>query len=149
FEDVLVLGEQGCQAFRFATNGQWRDVTVAAGLQDVKARQGVLADLDFTGRLDLLTVLPEERGLQVHRNLGNFYFKEGTTNSGLPTEWPGAEQVLVEDWNNEDLPGVFVTRDGKPPVFFAKQRAGAFAEPNSPADWPAGAIIATGDLNND
>jgi len=149
FEDVIVLGEQASHAFRFATNGRARDVTVAAGLQELQGRHGVLADLDFTGKLDLLTVQPDGQGLRVYRNLGNFYFKESTTNSGLPAVWPGVEQVAVEDWNDEDLPGVFATRTGKPPVFFAKQRAGSFVETNLAADWPAGSLIATGDINND
>src|ERR1043166_3016831 len=52
FEEVVMLGEQASQVFRFATNGQARDVTLAAGLQDLKARFGALADLDFTGKLD-------------------------------------------------------------------------------------------------
>lgn len=149
FEDVIVLGEQASHAFRFATNGQAREVTSAAGLQELKGRNGLLADLDFTGRLDLLTVLPDDQGLRLYQNLGNFYFKEGTTNSGLPAALPGVGQVAVEDWNNEDVPGVFVTRQAQPPVFFAKQRAGTFVETNSPADWPVGNIIATADLNND
>src|SRR5439155_22100179 len=77
------------------------------------------------------------------------YFKEDTTNSGLPTVLPGADQACVEDWNSEDLPGVFVSRDGRAPVFFAKERAGVFVQTNSPADWPLGKLIATGDLDND
>ena len=149
FEDVVVLGEKASQAFRFATNGQARDVTVAAGLQELKGRRGVLADLDFTGKLDVLTILPGGQGLQLFRNLGNFYFKDDATNSGLPAVFPGAEQTCVEDWNNEDLPGVFVTRDNQAPVFFAKERAGLFVQTNSPADWPHGTLIATGDLDND
>jgi Flp pilus assembly protein TadD len=149
FDDVIVLGEQVSYAFRFATNGQFREVTPFSGLKDVKARDGSLADLDFTGKLDLLAVLPDGAGLRVFQNLGNFYFKDNTADSGLPSAYPGAEQVVVEDWNNEDVPGVFVTRGGKPPAFFPKQRAGLFVETNSPADWPAGNAIAVGDLNND
>jgi tetratricopeptide (TPR) repeat protein len=149
FEDVVVLGEHASHAFRFATNGQAREFTMASGLQGVKGKSGGLADLDFTGRLDLLTVLPDGQGLRVFRNLGNFYFKEDTTNSGLPLVLPGAVQAAVEDWNSEDLPGVFVSRQNQPPVFFAKQRAGAFVQTNTPTDWPVGSVIATADLNND
>lgn len=149
FEDVIVLGEQVSHAFRFATNGQAREVTAAAGLQDLKGRGGLLADLDFTGKLDLLAIAPEGQGLRVHRNLGNFYFKEGTTNAGLPLELAGVEQVSVEDWRNEDLPGVLASRNGQPPVYFAKQRAGSFVQTNAPTDWPAGNVVASGDLNND
>jgi tetratricopeptide (TPR) repeat protein len=149
FEDVIVLGEQASHAFRFATNGQCREVTSFSGLNDLKARDGLLADLDFTGKLDLLAVLPDGGGLRLYQNLGNFYFKDNTADSGLPVALAGAEQVAVEDWNNEDVPGVFVARAGKPPAFFPKQRAGTFVETNSPANWPAGNAIALGDLNND
>ena len=110
FEDVVVLGEQASHVFRFATNGQFREVTAAAGLKNLKARDGVLADLDFTGKLDLLTVKPDGQGLEVYRNLGSFYFQENTTNTGLPSVVPGAEHVLVDDWQNEDLPAVYLPR---------------------------------------
>ncbi len=148
FEDVIVLGEQASHAFRFATNGQAREVTTLAGLKDLKARDGLLADLDFTGKLDLLTVRPDGSGLNLYQNLGDFYF-QNQTNSGLPAALDGAEHVAVEDWNNEDVPGVFVARAGKAPLFFPKQRAGSFVATNTPSDWPAGYCIATGDLNND
>ena len=149
FEDVLVLGEQASHAFRFATNGQFREVTSAAGLKNLKARDGLLADLDFTGRLDLLTVLPGGQGLSTYRNLGSFYFQKNTTNSGLPALLPGVERVAVEDWNNEDVAGTLVTRAGQPPLFFSKQRAGEFLQTNLTANWPAGSVVAFGDLNND
>jgi Tfp pilus assembly protein PilF len=149
FEDVIVLGEQVSHAFKFATNGQAREVTAISGLGNLKARDGLLADLNFTGKLDLLAVLPDGSGLRVFQNLGNFYLQDNTTESGLPATFAGTEHVAVEDWNNEDVPGVFVTRNGQPPAFFPKQRAGTFVETNSPVDWPAGSVIATGDLNND
>lgn len=149
FEDVIVLGEQASHAFKFATNGRCREVTSFSGLKNLKARDGLLADLDFTGKLDLLTILPDGSGLCLYQNLGSFYFKEGITNSGLPATLPGAEQLAVEDWNNTDVPGVIVARDGQPPAFFPKQRAGSFAATNPPANWPAGSVIAVGDLNND
>lgn len=148
FDDVIVLGEQVSHAFKFATNGQAREITTFAGLKNLRARDGLLADLDFTGQLDLLTVLPDGSGLSLYQNLGNFYFQK-QTNSGLPATVDGAERLAVEDWNNEDVPGVFVTRAGKPPLFFAKQRAGSFVPTNTPAEWPVGDCIATGDLNND
>src|SRR5882724_8020046 len=149
FEDVIVLGEQASHAFSFATNGRIRESTAMAGLKGLQAHDGLLADLDFTGKLDLLTVLPDRQGLRLYRNLGNSYFKDDTTNSGLPTVLAGVEQVAVEDWNNEDVPGVLVTQSGKPPTFFSKQRAGSFVATNVGTSWPAGSVLATGDLNND
>ena len=148
FEDVVVLGEQASHAFRFATNGQFREVTSAAGLKNLRGRDGLLADLDFTGKLDLLVVLPGGEGLSVHRNLGNFYF-QNKTNSGLPALLPDTAQVAVDDWNNEDMAGAFVTRPAQPPLFFAKQRAGEFLQTNLNANLPAGKAIALSDLNND
>lgn len=149
FEDVIVLGDQASHAFKFAANGQARDFTAFTGLEHLKARDGVLADLDFSGKLDLLAVLPDGGGLVVYQNLGNFYYEEKTAESGLPAKLPGAEHVAVEDWENSDLPGVFVARADQPPVFFAKQRAGSFVATNLPPDLPAGSVLATGDLNND
>ncbi|HEV2394185.1 MAG TPA: FG-GAP-like repeat-containing protein [Verrucomicrobiae bacterium] len=147
-DDVLILGEQASHAFKFATNGQFREMTAAAGLKNLKAKGGLLADLDFTGKLDLLAVQPAGEGLLVYRNLGNGYFL-ANTNSGLPAVFPGLEQVAVEDWRDEDVPGVFATRAGQPPVYFAKQRAGLFVQTNLDGAWPAGSILAIGDLNND
>jgi Tfp pilus assembly protein PilF len=148
-EDVLVLGEQASHVFRFATNGQFREVTIGSGLKDLRGADGVLADLDFTGRLDLLAVLPGGQGLRVMRNLGNGYFMDNTTNSGLPSLLPGSQHLAVADWNNEDVPGVFLTRTSASPSFFAKQRAGTFVETNVTPNWPAAPVLAVGDLNND
>ena len=117
-EDVIVLGEQASHVFKFATNGQAREITAFAGLKDLKARDGLLADLDFTGKLDLLGIRPDGSGLILCRNLGSFFFQEKTGESGLPAAFTGAEHAVVEDWNNEDLPGVFVTRAAlRPPTF--------------------------------
>jgi tetratricopeptide (TPR) repeat protein len=148
FEDVVVLGEQASHVFKFATNGQFREFTAATGLKNLKARDGLLADLDFTGKLDLLAIAPNRQGLNVYRNLGNAYFQL-STNSGLPAALPGVEQAAVEDWRDEDAPGVLVARAGQPPLFFAKQRAGPFVETNLAAKWPAGSALAVGDLDND
>ena len=148
-EDLVVLGEQASHVFSFATNGRVREVTAMTGLKTLQGRDGVLTDLDFTGKLDLLTVLPEGRGLRVYRNLGNSFFQDKTADSGLPATLVGAERLAVEDWNNEDVPGVFISQTGKPPSFFAKQRAGNFATTNAPTGWPVGNVLATADLDND
>lgn len=148
-KDLVVLGESASHVFSFSTNGRVREVTAMTGLKTLQGRDGVLADLDFTGKLDLLTVLPEGRGLRVYRNLGNSFFKDDTANSGSLATLPGAEHLAIEDWNNEDVPGVFVAQTGKPPAFFAKQRAGNFVATSPGTNWPAGNILATADLDND
>lgn len=148
-EDVLVLGEQDSRVFKFSAQGRVRDATRAVGLDGLKARTGLLADLDFSGNLDLLVVPPDGTGLVAYRNLGNFYFDANWSDSGLPTTLGGATQLLTEDWNNEGLPGVFVARADAAPAFFAKQRAAAFAASDLTQRWPAGAVLETGDLDND
>jgi tetratricopeptide (TPR) repeat protein len=149
FEDVVVLGAQASHIFGFATNGRAREITTMAGLKGLQAADGVLADTDFTGKLDLLTVLPDGQGLRLYRNLGNSYFKEDTTNSGLPAVLSGVEHVAVEDWKNEDVPGVFITQKGKAPIYYGKERAGSFGLTDAATNLPAGGVIAIGDLDND
>ncbi len=149
FDDVVVLGERDSRVFKFYAHGQIRDATAAAGLTGLKASAGLLADLDFTGNLDLLVVKPNGAGLGVFRNLGNFFFDGNWSDSGLPKELPGATQVMTEDWNNEGLPGVFVARQDGPPEYFAKKRAAAFAISKQTAGWPSGAAMNTADVDND
>ncbi|MEY4916164.1 MAG: hypothetical protein RL616_77, partial [Verrucomicrobiota bacterium] len=45
--------------------------------------------------------------------------------------------------------GIFVTQTGKSPSFFPKQRAGNFLPNAATNNWPAGNVLATGDLDND
>ena len=148
-ENIVVLGEAASHVFKIATNGSVREVTAMTGLKALQGRDGLLADLDFTGKLDLLTVLPDGRGLRLYRNLGNSFFQDTTADSGLPAAFAGVEQLAVEDWNNEDVPGVFVTQAGRSPSFFAKQRAGNFSPGVATNNWPVGNVLATGDLDND
>jgi hypothetical protein len=149
FDDVIVLGEKDSRVFKFYAHGRIRDATHAAGLDGLRATSGVLADLDFTGNLDLVAVRPGEAGLAVFRNVGNLYFDGNWGDSGLPEALPRAVQVAVEDWGNEGLPGVFVARSGEPPAFFAKKRAGAFEAGGVARDWPGGTVLVTGDVDND
>ncbi|PTY02813.1 hypothetical protein DB347_22980 [Opitutaceae bacterium EW11] len=149
FDDVVVLGNQDTRVFKLYAQGRMRDATRAAGLEGVQASAGVLADLDFSGNLDLAIVLADGSGLGAYRNLGNFYFEPNWTEAGLPKTLPHATQLLTEDWSNEGLPGLFVARADAAPEFFEKKRAGAFAPSTLTQGWPAGAAIATGDLDND
>ena len=50
------------------------EVTAAAGLKNLKARDGVLADLDFTGKLDLLTIQPGGQRFAGLSKPGEFLF---------------------------------------------------------------------------
>jgi len=92
----------------------------------------VLADSISPARLDLLTVQPDGQACGFTETWGNFYF-QGKHYGIRACRQCGqvSNKVAVEDWNDEDLPGVFSRqRTGKPPVFFAKQRGGSFVETN-------------------
>jgi Tfp pilus assembly protein PilF len=149
FEDLAVLGETASHIYRFATNGAARDVTAAAGLKSLVATDGALVDLDFTGKLDLLAVLPGGKGLRVLRNLGNMYFKDITATSGVPDNVTTARQIAIDDWNNDDLMDVFVTQTTQLPIFLQKLRGGPLVPTNLPPGKLEGTAIALGDLNGD
>lgn len=149
FEDVVVLGDKASHAFKFVTNAGITEVTRFSGLKDLSSSDGTLVDMDFTGKLDLYAVQADGTRLRAFRNLGGFFFKDHTATSGLPATVSGARQILQDDWNNDDLPDLFVARDGQPPLLLSKTRGGPLTDTNSPADWPIGSVIAVGDLNND
>ena len=149
FDDVVMLSEKGIHLFKFATNGGVTEVTSFAGLRNLAAYDGALVDLDFTGKLDLLLSSPDQKAVHVLRNLGNMFFKDVTQTSGVPATLSGVRQLVVDDWNNDDLMDVFVVRDAQAPLLLTNQRGGPLVSTNSPAGWPAGKRIAVGDLNND
>lgn len=152
FEDVLVIGLHGSQAFRFATNGAARDFTVASGLRTAKllAADALLMDVDITGKLDILALQPEGTGLRLLRNLGNMYFKDITATSGLPTNLTGLAAIELEDWNNDDLLDVFLARTNAPPLYLQKVRGGSLTLTNlTGVEAFRGETLALGDLNND
>ncbi|HKS36912.1 MAG TPA: FG-GAP-like repeat-containing protein [Verrucomicrobiae bacterium] len=153
YEDVIVVGDQGAQLFKLATNGNVTDLTQFSRLGETPSMDGALVDLDFTGKLDLLLVTTGERKLRVLRNLGstggNPYFKDITQTSGVPASVSGIRQIAVDDWNGDDINDVFLTGDSRLPTLLTKLRGGLLTESNSPANWPQGRFLATGDLNND
>jgi hypothetical protein len=149
FDDVLMLGDQGSHAYRFATNGLARDLSKFSKLASLKAVDGVIADIDFTGKLDLLAIQPGDAGLKVFRNLGSIYFKDITKTSGIPTQITGALKLVMDDWNNDDMLDLFIPRTSEPPLFLQKNRGAAHAPTNTLAALPTSTALTTGDLNND
>ena len=149
FEDVLMLGDLGSHAYRFATNGIARDLSKFSKLASLKAVDGVIADIDFTGKLDLLAIQPGDAGLKVFRNLGSLYFKDITKTSGIPTQITGALKLVMDDWNNDDMLDLFIPRASGPPMFLQKNRGAAHSPTNTLPELSAATALATGDLNND
>ena len=56
-------------------------------------------------------------------------------------------QLAVEDWNNDEVQDLFVSHATGAPQLLMKQRGGAWS--NAAVEFPAGAVLATADLNND
>jgi tetratricopeptide (TPR) repeat protein len=148
-EDVVALGPEGFRVFKFNTNGVALDITAQSGLPGIRASHALLADLDLTGKLDLMAIGADGASLLYLRNQGNSIFADMSLFSGLPKQVAGARQLLLEDWNNDDLPDLIVARADAPPLLLLKQRGGGWSESPVAADWPAGSVIAVGDLNND
>ncbi len=149
FEDVIVIGNEGSHVFKFATNGLFTEVTAFTRLKNLAATDAALVDLDFSGKLDLLTVSAQTNDLRLFRNLGNFTFKDITSTSGIPSTLLVNGDLLVEDWNNDDLMDVIVAKKGEPPFLMLKIRGGTLSPTNSAHPWSKGKILASGDLNND
>ena len=60
-----------------------------------------------------------------------------------------ARQLMVDDWNNDDIMDLFVVRQGQPPCCWSKQRGGPLTEPIRHPTGPWQRPLAVGDLNND
>lgn len=148
YEDVIVLGESTSHVYRFATNGQAREATAFIGLKDLTASGGLLADLDFTGKLDLLAIAPGERNTRVHRNLGNYFTTKGVT-SGPPATIQSITRTILDDWNNDDLPDLWLVRDKAPPQLLMKQRGGGLLPTNDIPDLLPALDVAVADFDND
>ncbi len=149
FEDVIALGDKGSHVFKFATNGAVSDVTAMSRLGGLSARDGVLVDLDFTGKLDLMAVTTSN-DVRVFRSPGpsSLYFRDISATSGVPANLNIARELALDDWNNDDLIDVAIRREGSSPQFLSKQRGGPLLATNVADAWPTGPLV-MGDLNND
>jgi Tfp pilus assembly protein PilF len=147
YEDAVVVSTNGLTVLRFATNGVFNDATAFSGLRNAAAAgvSAALADLDFSGKLGLLLITADGH-LRSFTNLGSGSFRERKFPDGGPT---GLSRIVVDDWNNDDLPDVILPRPGAVPLVFGNVRTTGLVATNVPADWPAAAAVAVGDFNND
>jgi len=148
YEDLVVAGDRGTAVIRLGTNAAMFDVTRASNLGTNAATGAVPADLEFTGKLGWIGIAPSGAP-RVFRGFGNLAFRDITATSGVPAAVGFVTQVTVDDWNNDDLPDVLLTRRGQPPLVLFNVRGGPLSSANQPNDWPATRALATGDLNND
>ncbi|NLH75280.1 MAG: tetratricopeptide repeat protein [Verrucomicrobia bacterium] len=147
-EDIVVLGSDGSHLFRFDTNGVATDVSSRSGLSQLCARDGLLIDLDFTGKLDLMAVTAATNHVRLFRQFGPLLFKDITGTSGIPDSLRDARAVLMEDWTRDEIMDVIVERAGGASVLFEKVRGGQLRMIEQ-TNWAAGSVICTGDFDND
>ncbi len=145
--DVVLSGPDGTVVLRCATNGTLTDLSRLSSAGGQNFGSLVLADLEFTGRLGVVGVSTGNGLPRFLRGSGNFLLRE--TNQTFYAGISGASQVLVDDWNNDDLPDVLLTRVGQPPVVLVNVRGGKLAAPISPPEWPVANALTVGDFNND
>jgi Tfp pilus assembly protein PilF len=147
FEDVVVLGDKGSHLFQLGTNGLAIDVSPLSRLSALSAIDGLLMDLDFTGKLDLIAVTGKSE-VRVYRQFGPLLFNEITSTSGIPASLHNVQAVMMEDWNLDGTMDVIASRKEGPALLLEKQRGGRLA-PREPTNWVAGAVFSNGDFDND
>ena len=146
--DALVLGNHGVHLYRFTTNGTATETTAFAGLRNLSALDGIFVDLNFRGDLDLVTI-NNDHELRVMSNLQNMYFVDTSTNAPLLT---GVQQLVADDWNNDETQDLFVMRDDAGVFGLLKDRGGAWSTNGLSFPLSKQALItpfAVGDMNND
>lgn len=148
YEDVVALSDKGAHVFKFATNGFAMDVGPFSRLQNAAAVDGALADLDFTGKLDLLTVSARTNDIRLYRQFGPLLFTDITSTSGIPAGVTNVRSLTIDDWPKDEMMDVIAARAAAAPLLLAKQRGGPLVATNVPG-WPSGSVVASGDLNND
>jgi hypothetical protein len=148
FDDVIVLGDKGSHLFAFATNGLAPDVSATNQIRALTAVDGLLTDLDFTGKLDLIAVTANPNRVGIYRQFGPLLFSEVTSTSGIPASLQNAQAVMIEDWNRDGIMDLIASRKEGAPLFLEKQRGGPLV-PRDPTNWVAGAVFCTGDFDND
>jgi Tfp pilus assembly protein PilF len=147
FDDVIVLGDKGSHVFTFATNGVAKDDSAFSGLSGLSAGDGLLMDLDFTGKMDLIVVGGQTNDVRVYRQFGPLVFNEITSTSGIPASLQNAQAVMFEDWNRDGMMDVIASRREQGPLLLEKQRGGPLVARET--NWVAGAVFCTGDFDND
>jgi Tfp pilus assembly protein PilF len=148
YDDVILLGTEGSQLLKFATNGFITDGSTLGGIKTLKGSSAALADVDITGKLGLLAITPEGR-LRAFTNFGTAIFRERKNTAGDGFDASGVTSVTIDDWNNDDLPDVILTRTGERPWVLTNRRRDGLIATNQPVDWPVARALTVGDFNND
>jgi tetratricopeptide (TPR) repeat protein len=148
-EDVLLLSDKGTQVFRVSPSGMLSDSSLFAQIANVVLDDGVLTDLDLTGKLDLVGLSATNRSLMFLRNQGNFSFINHTSTTNLPSNLEDIKQLVFDDWNGDDLLDLCLVHPDRAPSLFLRERRVGFVETNLFSALPISKAVVVGDLNND
>ncbi|MDA7618232.1 MAG: FG-GAP-like repeat-containing protein [Verrucomicrobiota bacterium] len=148
-EDAILLTDKGTQVFQISPNGMLSDSSLFTQLAPLQALKGRLTDFDITGKLDLLSINTTNRSLLYHRNQGTFSFTHETRHSSFPADIEGVSDLVVADWDGDDLPDLFIARETDTAQLYLKQRGGSMTQAAISDDWPKAKTLAVADLNND
>ena len=128
--DLAVALDDAVLLFRNLGHGQFKDVTVEAGLGPRNRPSGItVVDYDHDGNLDLLLtgspIKPGDESNILWRNNGNGTFAERTESTGLGGSGRTSAAILT-DFNNDRAVDIAVTGDGPAPLIYVNPREGKY-----------------------
>ena len=147
-DDAVLFSDKGAQVLSVAADGALKDITRAARLGALMAKSAVLVDFDFTGKLGLAAVTTSG-AVKLFRNEGPARFGEITAKAPQLAALTGATAILMEDWDGDDRPDLFIARNGAVPFLHGSKPRGTEGESETPANWAASDAIMAGDFDND
>jgi two-component system NtrC family sensor kinase len=124
--DILIAGWGIATALYHNTgNLQFRNITDQLELfPPINANQFYTADIDNDGLLDLL-LTDEYHGVRLLRNLGENYFQNITSGSGLDTV-SSARSAVFCDFDNDGDADLYLTRYNRPDQMYRNSGKGHF-----------------------
>ncbi len=146
--DLVLLGREGSGMFSQDEEGVFQDQTSTGALSDLRSREGVLVDLDFMGRLDVVAIDADEGSLVGYRQTEPSAF-EPLSRDQLPKAsdkvW---KEIHLEDWNRDQVMDLVVQPEMGKPTLHPKKRGGGWGESQELGELE-GALFVTGDWDND
>lgn len=146
--DVLLIPASGRhRLLKQTARGTFTDVTVAAGLDDLKMRHAVWVDADHDGDLDLFVATDDTTVLM--QNNGNGTFTDVSNTVELP-KLDSVRSVFAADFDQNAAIDLLALRGSKPSIVIENQRVGQFARmPEPPGPWPEALAVVCDDFDND